>query len=194
MRARGGQWRRLHGERRPAAVLCRCGGVPARRGGDGRARELRWDESKRIRGLVEGGVGSSGGSAWRGGWQPWRAAALRKRRRAGLAGDEASSAAARHSCNAPWRGAGLRGGSPRRAVAEAGQTSGHGAHTEHSRAEGGKDGSGRAAAEGRGGTAATRDTRNARVVRRCRGQFGLGDPGKISGRYKYSPVCILFKI
>ena len=137
MRARGGQWRRLHGERRPAAVLCRCGGVPARRGGDGRARELRWDESKRIRGLVEGGVGSSGGSAWRGGWQPWRAAALRKRRRAGLAGDEASSAAARHSCNAPWRGAGLRGGGPRRAVAEAGQTSGHGAHTEHSRAEGG---------------------------------------------------------
>ena len=92
MRARGGQWRRLHGERRPAAVLCRCGGVPARRGGDGRARELRWDESKRIRGLVEGCVGSSGGSAWRSGWQPWRAAALRKRRRAGLAGDEARQA------------------------------------------------------------------------------------------------------
>ena len=67
LRARGGQWRRLHGERRPAAVLCRCGGVPARRGGDGRARELRWDESKRIRGLVEVGAGSSGGLAWRGG-------------------------------------------------------------------------------------------------------------------------------
>jgi len=31
-----------------------------------------------------------------------------------------------------------------------------------------------------------RDTRNARVVRRCRGQFGLGDPGKISGRYKHA--------
>ena len=44
-------------------------------------------------------------------------------------------------------------------------------------------GSGRAAVEGRGGTSATRDTRNAGVVRRCRGQFGLGDPGKISGRY-----------
>ena len=39
---------------------------------------------------------------------------------------------------------------------------------------------GRAAAERRGGTAATRATH---VVRRCRGQFGLGDPGKISGRY-----------
>ena len=116
---------------RRAAVLCRCNGIPARRGGDGRARELRWDESKRIWGLVEGGVGSSGGSAWRGGWQSWRAAALRKCRRAGLAGDEASSAAARHSCNAPWRGAGLRGGGPRCAVAEAGQTSGHGAHTKH---------------------------------------------------------------
>ena len=46
-----------------------------------------------------------------------------------------------------------------------------------------KNGSGRAAAEGRGGTSATRDTRNARVVRRCRGQFDLDDPGKISGRY-----------
>ena len=67
MRARGGQWRRLHGERRPAAVLCRCGGVPARRGGDSRAWELRWDESKRIWGLVGVGAGSSGGSAWRGG-------------------------------------------------------------------------------------------------------------------------------
>ena len=29
--------------------------------------------------------------------------------------------------------------------------------------------------------AATRDTRNARVVRRCRGQFGLGDPAKYRG-------------
>jgi len=43
------------------------------------------------------------------------------------------------------------------------------------------EGSGRAAAEGRGGTAATRDTRNAHVVRRCRGQIGLGDPGKYWG-------------
>jgi hypothetical protein len=56
---------------------------------------------------------------------------------------------------------------------------------ERLRAEGGgKDCSEQAAAEeGRGGTAATRDTWNARVVRRCGGQFGLGDPGKISGRY-----------
>ena len=64
---RGGPWRRFHGGRRAAAVLCRCGGVPARRGGDGRAWELRWDESKRIWRLVGVGAGSSGGSAWRGG-------------------------------------------------------------------------------------------------------------------------------
>ena len=64
---RGGLWRRFHGGRRAAAVLCRCGGVPARRGGDSRAWELRWDESKRIWGLVGVGAGSSGGLAWRGG-------------------------------------------------------------------------------------------------------------------------------
>ena len=46
LRARGGQWRRLHGERRPAAVLCRCGGVPARRGGAGRAGELHGEARK----------------------------------------------------------------------------------------------------------------------------------------------------
>ena len=69
----GGLWRRLHGGRRAAAVLCRCGGVPARRGGDGRVRELCWDEIKRIWGLVEGGASSVDGSAWRCGRRPWQA-------------------------------------------------------------------------------------------------------------------------
>ena len=85
LRDRGGRWRWLHGGQRPAAVLCRCGGIPARRGGDGRARELRWDESKRIRGLVEGGASSVDGSAWRCGrrpWRAWRALAGRRRRQA----------------------------------------------------------------------------------------------------------------
>ena len=41
-----GRWQARRGRRRPAAVLCRCGGIPAWRGGAGRAGELHGEARK----------------------------------------------------------------------------------------------------------------------------------------------------
>ena len=53
----GGPWRRFHGGRRPAAVLCRCGGVPAVMSGGEKVGELPGGEVKPAAGLIWFGVG-----------------------------------------------------------------------------------------------------------------------------------------
>ena len=57
-----GRWQARRGRRRPAAVLCHCGGIPTRRGGAGRASELH-EEARKVLGYSIWAMGErTGGS------------------------------------------------------------------------------------------------------------------------------------